>query len=179
MKYAKELNFPRIPEELIQEVYDSLKNPCAYITSGASIDNKNWQYDFYEPTNALNQWLVDNIQPRGPWRGFAVQTLTGDVPAHTDWPHEATKLLYLVELGGQDIHTSWYQTKQEDFLKPATNAGGAVVDPSLCTEDNLLFRAQFETHKWYELKVNVLHYVDNIETTRISVATFDSIYIRK
>lgn len=131
---------PHLPPDMIAQVYQSLEERRNINTHSG--EDPKFVYEYMAATPKLVEWLHANIDKNADW---AVQYFTGKITAHTDWIFDDHKLNYLVDLGGNDIKTHWF------------DADGNVIHTAVCTLG------------WYELTVNVPHTVEHVPGWRISV----------
>ena len=180
MKFYKEINLPIIPKELlnldlndpivikdigyglIHQKNNKILTACEYIHGHLS----------YRP---LIDWLLKNVP------GINQDQIKGQIQSsgthivHSDIRRFAA-LNYIVDTGGENVITSWYQEKNKP-LKRNKTISKQQSDEGFVDYNNLeiLDSVKFEKNKWYLIDVSVLHDVDNIETFRKSI----TISIRK
>ena len=135
MKY-KFLNLPVVPEHLILPVEQVLE--LENIFGGRSPN-----YTIHE----CQAELVEYLQEQFPeYTKFRYQTLVHGVPVHKD-RGRTTALNYIIDPGGANVHTIWYD---EDQVIP--------------TCDAVLVKNQ-----WHILQVDSYHTVMNIEERRFAI----------
>lgn len=135
MNYTK-LDLPKIPKELILPIKEVLQ--LENIFGGRS---KN--YTIHECQPELSKYLKE-LFPE--CTKFRYQTLTKDVPIHTDRGRDFA-INYIIETGGPDAETCWY----EDYMQQPIDT---VVLPK---------------EEWYKLTVDIHHTVRNITDWRFAV----------
>ena len=74
-------------------------------------------------------------------------------------------LMYILENGGDNCTTAWYQEKGKDFYRPGKLLL-TVDDYDLLDERD---RVQLPTGSWAIINTEYLHAVENIEKDRIAV----------
>lgn len=95
--------------------------------------------------------------------------------AHTDL-RRLFALNYMISTGGDQVTTSFYRDRNEDICRGGTGFENKKI-PEMDTVngavdyDNLDCVASFKAQKgrWYLLRVNALHEVDHLESTRSSI----------
>lgn len=149
-----------------QAVYSHLSD--AYrkrklLKDGATLDSVyqiRWDigYDFYlwaqqNITSAAYECGVAYLDGRrGPTQG-----------AHTD-QRRAISLIYLLEPGGPETSTVFYQEQGQDLVR--TTPQTTCDDYSRLT---VVDQAQFPVRQWVALNTQILHGVDRIHSCRISL----------
>ncbi len=95
--------------------------------------------------------------------------------AHTDL-RRLFALNYMISTGGDQVTTSFYRDRRENICRGGTGFGNKKI-PEMDTVngavdyDYLDCVASFQAKKgcWYLLRVNALHEVDHLKTTRSSI----------
>ena len=89
-------------------------------------------------------------------------------------------LNYIVDIGGDDVITSWYWEKNMPLRRGKLSGTYGAPQPQQAdtgkveyTNLEILDSVKFEKNKWYLMAVDILHEVDNITGTRSSI-TFGS-----
>lgn len=140
MIYTQRLNFPGLPDDMIELVYHSV-----FLRKNAkSFSSETWKYEFMDLLPDLENWLKENVAPLNTW---SVQTLRGNIPQHKDWLHDDLKLNFLVNPGNPNSTTVWYSDNGE-----------------------LLHEAHFEPRTWNSLVVNINHTVTNLSMDQIRIS---------
>ena len=119
-----------------------------------------------EAADPLQQWVRNNIgddlapkaQVRIASHGEKGNLSVPHSDASRDW-----SLLYLVDLGGTNVETIFWQEKNQPLRRP--NA----TFPSSYDDLIELERATFPSHTWVMLDSLVLHSIENMESLRIAV----------
>jgi hypothetical protein len=193
-----EVNLPPIPPELlvffeslvlkkefndigyglVHKKNNRLLKACRYsIKSTNDILLLNWFYNNQIPVthnNYLEPAITTNpkeilIQTQIAYNEPSTHVVHSDI-------HRVFALNYMLELGGDDVLTTWYQEKNMP-LRRSKNKGqyGApqqqLADTGNIEYDNLeiLGSARLEKHKWYLVATDILHDVDNIVGQRSSI----------
>lgn len=141
MDFIHYLNLPPIPEDIINNLnrnWNQYKRKADY-GNGTYI----WSDSFNEE---MNTWCQKNISSS---MHFGFQIISGNLPKHKD-VGTVSKLIYLVESGGPNATTNFYDDKD-----PTVKIGSVIIEPK----------------KWHALKVDVIHDVTNVDLakTRFSI----------
>jgi hypothetical protein len=114
------------------------------------------------------QWCRENIDPDCFHSGVAVN----DGPSAYHGPHadagRTWALFYLVESGGPDSTTSWWQHPEHPLVLDESLYPKAAWDYD---DLRLVARARFQQSQWYMFNGRVLHSVENVAGRRISLQT--------
>lgn len=138
---AKKILLPKVPDNIIQEIYNSITNNNEAFT-GFDTNYSKDVYGWYRGNQLLQDWCQQNISPDIFW---GVQVITGDLPIHKDLGSES-KFNYIVEPGGGNVITYFYDDNDQEIES-----------------------INLEAHEWYILNVSVKHNVKNVKSTRISI----------
>jgi hypothetical protein len=176
--YYRELNFPPIPEELLQEEFipesghndigygaEHFKNnnklePCSYWIS--SVKNKK-----------LYSWIWKNVPVTKLLTKFNFQQTHHETGGyhivHSDILRSYA-INYMIELGGDEVCTSWYKENGQP-LRRLKIAGNTQSDRGYIDYKNLelLDSVKLEQGKWYIIATDILHDVGKIVGTRKSI----------
>jgi hypothetical protein len=152
MSFIKKLFLPRIPDELIPNIYQSITNGTDMTYDGPNIRLKEEfgsYYGWYKPSDDVQQWFSTNITPE---IYFGIQVIKERMPIHRDFgptPESMTELKfnYILDTGGDNVVTNYYDK-----------------------DKNLIQSYILEPHIWYILNVRELHNVDNIELGRSRIS---------
>jgi hypothetical protein len=128
---------------------------------------KNVSYNRYQLAAELEQWIKANVCDWFNCAGF--QTQMPYLPSQSHLPHTDTwprrwVLNYNLQTGGSKVITRWYQEQGHELLRNDCTRP-ASLDNLVCVES-----VQLEPHRWHVLNTSVLHAVDNIETTRMTIS---------
>lgn len=135
------MNLPRIPDNIL-----ALINPNFDLYEKKDAGRHGNIYTWSDSFNQeINAWCQQNICNEMYW-GF--QIIRGDLKPHTDNVTQV-KLTYLVETGGPNVVTEWYD---QDHV--------TVIDSVI-----------LEPHRWHILKVDTPHGVKNTvaDSVRLSI----------
>jgi hypothetical protein len=184
-----EVNFPPIPKEMLEfttpviikkdnkdigygiehKKQDRILKSCGYANSVST----------HEP---LLMWLYNNKIPGGKnQKEIVIQTQTAYAGilsthiVHSDISRTFA-LNYIIDPGGTDVITSWYQENNMPLHRIKTS-GWKQADTGIVKYDDLklLGSVRFEKHKWYLIATDILHDVDNITGSRSSITfSFDN-----
>ena len=137
--YIKKLSsFPKLPTDIYEKINFNLDQYRNKNTVGNNV-NYVWSDDFNEN---INNWCQQNVVD-GIY--YAFQIATEDMPLHKD-KNSTVKLIYVLDTGGDDVLTNFYNDKQE-----------------------LLHSLKVEPNFWYLLKTDVFHAVEGITRPRFSI----------
>lgn len=138
-RFIQYLNLPKIPKEILKSIVIDVGIHKQH-HNASLYDTYTWS-DF--GTQQLNDWGKANI---GQDLYFGVQLMTGHVPIHTDIGTKI-KINYIVETGGSDVETIFYDhdhsTKLESY--------------------------KIEPGQWHVFKADSPHEVVNITNLRVSI----------
>ena len=135
MNYTK-LDLPKIPKDLILPLEEVLKLENIF-------GGKSKNYTIHECQPELKEYLQELLPD---CTKFRYQTLTKDIPIHTDRGREFA-INYIIQTGGQNAETCWY----EEFVQEPIDS---VIIPK---------------EEWHKLAVNVHHTVRNITDWRFAI----------
>lgn len=140
--YCKFLDKPKVPEHLILSLGQVLK--LENIFGGQSKD-----YTIHDCQDELKAYLK-TVFPE--YTKFRYQTLRNGVPIHVDFGRtHATN--YIIDTGGIDVKTIWYESTPIHDKIP-------------------IFNTVIPAKSWHELKVDSLHTVMGIDTTRYAITVY-------
>ena len=122
----------------------------------------------------LEQWVRDNVYS-GPWVDIGINshnTVSSIMGPHVD-DIKNEIILYVVETGGDNVETAWWQEKgfpveRPDKL-PVNNNGGFYTSSDDYRQLDELERVCLPTGKWVRMNTLVLHSVENITGRRTIV----------
>lgn len=185
MKVWVELNLPPIPEELLLFEEEPPNRKVGDIGYGKKQikDGRELVPCSYTNTTVTHQPLLDWLEKTLPIMGrvFLQYQSTGAHIVHTDLKRRWA-LNYIVETGGDNVVTAWYQQHGMPLVRgtkgPGMQTDTGNVDYSELTKVDQVVCQQ---HKWYLISTGVLHDVDSVETLRrsISIGYFDEDTIDK
>lgn len=135
-------DLPPIPDHLIKDL-------AIIETYDDHFKNTVKDYEDTYASRSANQDLVDYLQQffDSPIK-VRYQIIKKELPVHTDGTHQATKLNYMVDTGG-DVKTRWWSS---------------VDDPKHIIEE-----AVQQPGNWYRLNIQVPHDITQPERPRISI----------
>lgn len=141
--------------------YDPNTNIGYHYSSGKKIFPDIADYDFLEPSDAVKNWVVNNINL--DCLAFIQVMSNGTVvPPHID-EARSKAINYLIETGGE-ASTTFYQPKNEYKKLSITPQ---VVIPY--TRLDVIESTVIEKKLWHELDVKVIHGVENISSRRLAL----------
>ena len=97
--YIKKIFLPRLPDNIIAEVYQSIESNLDKAWTGELN-----MYSWLPANNVIQEWCKENISPDLYW---GVQVIDADLPMHKDHGTEI-KFNYIIDQGGSDSVTSYY-----------------------------------------------------------------------
>lgn len=140
-RYIQYLNLPTIPQEIVDTI---IQNPEVHRKATNQVKHGDFYIWSDYNNQSLNAWCQENICAE---MYFAFQMMNKDVPIHKD-NITKTKLSYLVDTGGNNVITSFYDDNH-------------ILLDSYCIEPN----------RWHILKADTCHAVDNISNVRFSITS--------
>jgi hypothetical protein len=176
--FYKILNLPKIPNNLVnfdQPVMRSgdMSQGRPYFKQGKQISSA--YFTKIEASEQLKDWIVDLI-PGVSKDMIYLQSLTngGDtLLIHSDILRTFA-LNYIVDTGGDQVTTSWYQEKGHPLSRykdPALHGLGQsdtkIVHYADC---EVLEQVCFKKNQWTLIRTDVLHDVDHMTSTRSAVS---------
>jgi hypothetical protein len=187
MLFYKQLDLPKIPKKFLS--FDPLDQT---MTSHA-VDDIKFDYgkdhlcenQIITPPHylvrmvkyeELNAWLSQYL-PKIPNIVFSqvIPADSGKMIVHTDIKRIAT-LNYMIDLGGDNVTTNWYQERGQDIIRKEKTPG-YQTDTGYVEYSNLdlLDSTVLQKNCWYLLRTNVLHDVTQITSTRkyLGISYFD------
>ena len=148
----KRLILPKLPNELVEDVYKTINTGNNVALDGPNVrltDDFGSYYTWYKPSDQLQKWCQKNISPD---IFFGIQMIVEKMPMHKDFgptPDSRTELKfnYIIETGGDAVVTNYY------------------TDSAELIESHIL-----EPNIWYIINVRVNHDVQNIDSGKRRVA---------
>lgn len=131
------LNFPKLPDSLLEQINFNFDEYEKKVQG----NNHVWTDSFNSEVNA---WCQKNICSD---MYFAFQIINGNLRIHKDTGTK-TKLNYLLELGGDNVITNFYED-----------------DKVTITHSYVI-----ESHRWHILKADSYHGVTNVEPGKYRVS---------
>jgi hypothetical protein len=180
MKVYHEIDLPQIPEELLVldncQWFKTVKDTGygnQHIKNGQLITN--CTYDSYRITHQpLQEWLMNTIlgakEPQLQLQEIIPHGAVGTFAVHSDL-RRTCALNYILDTGGDNVVTSWYQGIGKP-VRRKTKMRGQQTDDGIVKYDEieLIDSVVTQKHKWYLMCTDVLHDVDNITSTRRAIS---------
>lgn len=130
-------DLPKIPENLI----DPLDKIELMVNAFPDKDYAHTYASYVVPSK-----LVEYLQPYFSYPIMVrYQVIKKDLEVHTDIGSDDYKLNYLLDLGGNEVVTKWWDN------------------------DEVVHQQLLETNTWYSLNVKVPHNVENVTSPRVSI----------
>lgn len=187
----RELDLPKIPKELL--IFKN--NPISYVKDiGYNLQHekngrilKSCEYFNYELDSVLKNWIFENIPGTKKMKSFpfkqvskTIDGIEGTHIVHSDIDRKFA-LNYMLELGGENVITSWYQETDKPLRRTKSSGGKQADTGSVNYSDlELLDSVVLKLNTWYLIATDILHDVDNIVDERASISiSFKSIEILK
>ena len=171
-------NLPSVPEHYEKEIYeDCQKELIDYFDFNAvlnskfiinGVETKTTSFLQYDTQEDFKSWVLKNIANSGIANIRAAKSYTkpDDIRdtrgAHADCTRSYV-LIYLLESGGENHRTVFYQEKDKPLIRENCYA---CHDHGLLTE---VGSVKIPLRKWILLNSVVLHSVENIPNPRISI----------
>jgi hypothetical protein len=167
--FCKIINLPALPDALAAECLAITKDASQSYIAGVS--QVGTSYNRYCASNAIYQWVVTNVDStiRNNMQ-VGIQTfrpLQSDAAAwspHTDGPRGQYILNYLIDAGGSNVLTKWYQ----ETGQPLVRAPGITLQSF--RNLTMVHTEHIQPGTWFCLYSRVLHTVVNVERPRISLS---------
>ena len=167
--FCKTIDLPALPNALAAECLAITEDASQSYIAGTS--QVGTSYNRYRASDAIYQWVLANVDSKiRNNMQVGIQTfrpLQSDAAAwspHTDGPRGQYILNYLIDAGGSNVLTKWYQ----EAGKPLVRAPGiTLVGFSNLTE---MHTEHIQPGTWFCLYSRVLHTVVNVERPRISLS---------
>ena len=142
--FIKKLFLPRLPDHIIDQIYESIKyNANSWDkTDIPGIDNFK-MYNWLPANDIIQDWCRSYISPDLYW---GVQVIDSDLPMHKDHGTKI-KFNYLIDDGGEESKTNYHDDQ------------GNPLDSYILAP-----------HTWYILDVSTNHSVSNIEQGRSRIS---------
>lgn len=172
-------NLPPLPDELVEQVYELVSadtlNYLDYertFTTPYTKDGeikKSLALFQYETNKEINSWVYNNITRTGIANIRCSKSGGNGDGEKRDWkgPHTDSQrnytLMYVLECGGADVQTVFYHESGETIVRD--NA----LMPTNIDAMREIDRIKILPHTWVLLNSRILHSVDNISGTRISL----------
>lgn len=148
-----------------QEYYIDEKkiNSCFYSTYTIDENNQN-----------LLIWLKENIINFADIYVYQEQSQGNVHVAHVDIGRSIA-LNYVLETGGDEVTTSWYQEKNKPLLRIKKQGGQLLDEPIIDSRNyyNSLVKLEskiFKPHTWYLINVQIIHDVQFLSSIRKSIS---------
>jgi hypothetical protein len=182
---------PTLKSIIIDYAYKQLLNNVPFIVSYGSFETVNqdsiaytqsesawvsqhgaWSpVSFYviptEISSQLIEFYKDIVHPFFTNRNWSIQVIHSavHVPPHVDDSIQRSNgLLYLLEAGGSDVITSWYNLKDK-YVNQTVPINSAIPYEKLNEIESHCFKEDF----WHQLNFNTIHGVKNLQGTRLAL----------
>lgn len=172
-------DLPKVPDEFVEHALYRLENPTEDITPNRlrpeyivrqlhkdgqlTTSTRTFRYDM---NDEFKQWVRENIVPE--WTETTVSKTPASIGphmgAHTDKSNNF-RLMYVLQPGGENCRTVWYQEKGQPFYRPGRLWLNIDDFDQLIEKDYVVMPAG----KWVLMSTQHLHSVENIESDRIAI----------
>lgn len=185
--YYKILNVPALPEELEQQVWNRYRDPeltqyritsDSYLNKRSELSHKPGPGDVvghregtvfpngrgarYSVPTVVEDWIKKHITQ--DYNDAGIYVIFGD-QYHTVLPHtdqtRVLSLLYLLEPGGDNTHTDFWQEVGQDVHREMKTFGNDY------SRLKLLLSERWPLRTWILLNTNVLHSVEELTRHRV------------
>jgi hypothetical protein len=179
--YYRELEFPPIPKELLEDPHECISKQQGdrahnfgieqYFKNGKIISPCSYWVTSIRNVK-LSYWLRNNIPGIKNQRRFCYQhayhKTGGCHVVHSDIARNYA-INYMIELGGDNAWTSWYQEKGQPEHRDKKFGGGYNASHADYNNLELLDSVKLQKGRWYIMATDVLHDVDKIVGLRKSI----------
>jgi hypothetical protein len=190
--YCHYFSIPKLPDHLTElalsianqlesaeiefNKYDKLIDTDGTIIGGS-------KYQRYNVPEEIYEWAKNNILPNlkndfkiGIQVFKMIDNETTSYAIHTDGARGEHVLNYIIDTGGNQVHTSWYQENGCDLYREPGLLRNNFQDMVL--KHTLLL----EQHTWSMINSRILHTVNNLTRARISlslgISADDLVYLK-
>ena len=182
ISYCKILDLPPLPDVLVQQALSVITDHSnsyqigagtPHLTDARGVDIQGSTYNRYFVSQEIFDWIVTNIPVRLPNdrknRRIGIQVFrpagNGKVyDPHTDGARGQYVLNYLIDAGGSNVLTKWYQQNQQPLVR------GPGVTLKTFQNLNEMHSEHIQPGTWSFLHTRVLHSIVNIESPRIALS---------
>lgn len=171
MKLHEHLDLPAVPEHLIPDL-DTLSkgidptfhNKFRTMTRGEQVIEQSGyaRFDLAE-SDELKRWVDANITDQ--YSNIGLSYMYGgpvNLP-HTDFTERDATLIYLFDLGGDNVETKFWRLKGQDIIQPR------CMQPLSYDDMELLDTVVLKSHCWNLLNARVIHSVEGKTRPRVSL----------
>jgi hypothetical protein len=179
MEFYKQLDWPQVPKELLNQINFNQKTSIIlnhskrYLKDNEEIFAPLWAHADIESQD-LKDWLLENITFPGQNNSFQQLRCQSTHLTHCEMiPHvdmERTYAFnYYIDTGGENTYTTWYKEKNQPLIRkvrPPIYKYPTVegeIDYANLTE---LYKLQVIPNIWYWLRTDVVHGVKNLTGVR-------------
>lgn len=184
-------NLPSLPDVFVQEAITVWKDPnkkrvqrgkVADYSPHDSVGNQRWPTENtvlkngvavehrtnyrYELSDELHTWVHNNIASTFMDIGLSINDGSGVVSnltmPHTDFSRDYT-LMYVLDTGGPDVRTTFWKEHNQNLRRENWHY------PSNYDDLEYIDHLVIQTRKWTLLNARVLHSIENLESTRLSL----------
>jgi hypothetical protein len=172
-------HLPQIPQELLDQVYSVATSAQKDITLNPTIpefskrvitkDGKQFPSTYtrrFNLTPEVQNWIRENIVET--WTECSISRTLSDVSSchapHTDKTRNCI-LMYVLEPGGEDCFTAWYQEKGHPIERP-----GRLLY-TVNDFDKLVYvdKVKLPVKQWAIINTEIIHGVENITQDRLVI----------
>ena len=173
--YYDQPQLPKLPQHLKQQALDiangqGIKTVPTLGTDVITINDtavSGSDYNRYAVTDDIVNWCAENVFPhiRKNFK-IGIQVFSGgnNYCPHIDGQRGTRILNYLIDTGGDNVETVWYQENGQRLYR--------YVPRIFYTFDNLeeRQRVKFEQDSWFVIQGNIIHSVLNLTGDRVALS---------
>lgn len=190
--FYKILNFPKLPEYLVDEILEIVNNPL-------NVDPKKHQHqehvgykefknrklkktngqeitsvtiNRFKISKSLDNWLKSHVHSSPQRQHIALyNSASTDMGPHVDADRNRV-WMYVINAGGQKVETVWYKESAAEITRPdLQNASDNYMNTAICNYSKLIEieRYMIPSHTWVEINSSIIHSVEGLTTNRLAI----------
>ena len=170
--WAKINNWPTIPEYLLTDLSEYKDEEIQWEGKGLRVASnnvhsyKNSLYKRWTISSTLEKWIKENINCNFNQLGLQkIDPINEDrkLLVHCDKEPRRWTILYMLDLGGDDVYTHFYKEKNKSLVRNFGEVTNRLDDLEH------LASTKFDRYSWVLLNGLILHDVDIISRPRIAI----------
>ena len=188
--FYKILDFPKLPDYLVNEILEVVNNllnidPKKHQDHAGYKDFKNRKLkkisgqeitsvsiDRFRMSKSLDAWLKSHVHPLPRRQHIALyNSSSSDMGPHVD-PDRNTVWMYVIEPGGNNVETVWYQEIGQAVYRPdMQETTESYLNSAKCDYSQLveLERFQIPQYTWVAIDSSVIHSVEGLTSNRLAI----------